>query len=299
MKHFLIFVLLFKSVLFTCGQEGNLISEDAIEITKTTLWKLISTNNSFMPAYDYANSLNFSKIVYQSDSLNIDGLKIEPKAKGKYPVIIFNRGGNRDFGQLTLEMLFFSTASLAKEGYIIIACNYRIQDEYGGKDLNDVLNLITVADQLENADTSKIGMFGWSRGGIMTYLALKESTRIKTAVIGNSASDLFLSIKYRPELEQNPLSECIPNYWTNKEVELKKRSAIFWADSLNKKSSLLLLCATQDAQVDYRESVNMAAKLQAIDYDYELKIYDTNHAFRGKREELNFELIHWFNNRLK
>lgn len=120
---------------------------------------------------------------------------IAPKAKGNYPVIIFNRGGNRDYNELTLKMLFFSTAVLANEGYIILASNYRVKDEYGGKDLNDVLHLIDVAAQIENADTSKIGMFGWSRGGMMTYLALKESNRIKTAVIGNGASDLFLSIK--------------------------------------------------------------------------------------------------------
>jgi peptidoglycan/xylan/chitin deacetylase (PgdA/CDA1 family) len=196
-------------------------------------------------------------------------------------------------------MLFFSTAVLANEGYIILASNYRTQDEYGGEELNDVLNLIQVADQLENADTSKIGMFGWSRGGMMTYLSLKGSNRIKTAVIGNGASDLFSAIEMRPELERHVLSECIPNYWKNKETELKKRSAIFWADSLNKKSSSLLLCGNLDAQVDYQQSVNMAAKLDAINYTCELKVYETNHGFHGKRKELNAELINWFNAHLK
>ena len=131
-------------------------------------------------------------------------------------------------------------------------------------------------------------MFGWSRGGMMTYLALKSSNRIKTAVIGNGATDLFLSIKNRPDLEQNPISECIPNYWETKEEALKKRSAIFWPESLNKESSLLLICGTQDKRVDYHQSINMADKLEAIGYDYELKTFETGHSFRGKKSSIEF-----------
>lgn len=281
------------------GQSGGIVSKNTLDITKSELWALISSNDSIKSEYKFANHLNYAEIVYQSDSLTVEGFVMSPKAKGHYPVIIFNRGGNRDFNKLTLQTLFFSTAVLANEGYIILAGNYRDQDEFGGEELNDVLNLIHVADQIENADTSKIGMFGWSRGGMMTYLSLKESTRIKTAVIGNGASDLFSAIEMRPELEREVLSKCIPNYWQNKETELKKRSAIFWADSLNKKSSLLLLCGSLDAQVDYRQSVNMAAKLDSMDYTCELKVYETNHGFRGKRNELNAELINWFNAHLK
>ena len=261
-------LVLFSTVtLCSFGQNGRLESQTPIAISKTDLWGIISQNDSLKPDYAYANQLNYAEITYKSDSLSINGLLIAPKAKGHYPVIIYNRGGNRDFNELTLKMLFFSTAILANEGYIILASNYRDQDEYGGRDLNDVLNLIHIAAQIENADTSKIGMFGWSRGGMMTYLALKESERIKTAVIGNGAPDLFQSIKNRPELEANVLSECIPHYWDNKTAELTKRSALFWADSLNKKSSLLLLCGTLDAQVDYRQSVKMASKLDSINYD--------------------------------
>jgi peptidoglycan/xylan/chitin deacetylase (PgdA/CDA1 family) len=296
--------IIILSILLVCanmsfGQNGNIVSKNTLDITKSELWAFISSNDSIKSEYKFANNLNYSEIVYQSDSLNVEGFLITPKAKSHYPVIIFNRGGNREFNKLTLKTLFFSTAVLANEGYIILASNYRAQDEFGGKDFQDVLNLIHVADQLENADTSKIGMFGWSRGGMMTYMSLKESNRIKTAVIGNGASDLFSAIEMRHELERDVLSECIPNYWKNKEKELKKRSAIFWADSLNKKSSLLLLCGSLDAQVDYQQSVNMAAKLDAINYTCELKVYETNHGFQGKRNELNTELINWFNAHLK
>ena len=298
-KLVVIICLLLVSTFFSYGQNGSLISRTEIDISKTELWDIISSNDTLLPQYEYAEQLDFSQIVYSSDSLNIDGFLITPKTKGNYPVVIFNRGGNREYGELTLGMLFFFTADLANEGYIILASNYRSQDEFGGKDLNDVLNLISVADEIENADTTRIGMFGWSRGGMMTYMSLKESDRIKTAVIGNGASDLFLTISERPEMEVGVYSECIPNYWTNKDIELTARSAIFWPDSLNKQSSLLLLCGSLDTKVDFQQSLNMAAKLDSIDYEYELKVYETDHSFRGKLDELHQELTTWFNARLK
>lgn len=299
MKYFLILSILLQFGVNLHGQNGNIKSIVAMDITKSDFWSIISQNDTLNSDYQYSKNLNYSEFIYQSDSNDIKGLLIAPKAKGNYPLIIFNRGGNRDYNELTLKMLFFSTAFLANEGYIILASNYRVEDEYGGNDLKDVLNLIHVAAQIENVDTSSIGMFGWSRGGMMTYLALKASNRIKTAVIGNGATDLFSSIKNRPELETSVLSECIPNYWNNKTEALTKRSAIYWADSLNKKSSLLLLCGSLDAQVDHKQSVNMASKLDSLNYNYQLKIYETNHGFRGKRSELNEELINWFNAHLR
>ncbi len=38
-------------------------------------------------------------------------------------------------------------------------------------------------------DTSRIGLFGTSRGGLMTYLALTHTTRIKAAVVHSGISD--------------------------------------------------------------------------------------------------------------
>lgn len=292
-------VFLFSLTSLSFGQNSSLLAKDRIDISQTELWNYISSSDSLMKEYGYITQLNFYKILYKTDSSKVEGWMIEPKEQGKFPAIIFNRGGNRDFQKLTLDLLFFSTGALAKEGYMILASNYRTADEYGGKDLDDVLGLIQVIDELPNTDTTKIGMFGWSRGGMMTYMALKESNRIQTAVVGNSPTNLFSSIQYRPELEIEVLSKCIPNYWKNKDIELKKRSAIFWADSLPKSSSLFIICGNQDKHVNYLESVTMADKLKEINYQYELKVFDTNHGFQGKRDELNNVLISWYHTHLK
>jgi len=53
------------------------------------------------------------------------------------------------------------------------------KEEHGGKDLNDVFNLIPLLSHLPNANTLRIGLYGESRGGMMTYLALKCSCNSK------------------------------------------------------------------------------------------------------------------------
>jgi dipeptidyl aminopeptidase/acylaminoacyl peptidase len=47
--------------------------------------------------------------------------------------------------------------------------------EFGGADVNDVLRLIDIAKSIPNADPKRIVMMGWSRGGQMTYQALKAN----------------------------------------------------------------------------------------------------------------------------
>ncbi len=65
----------------------------------------------------------------------------------------------------------------------MLASQYREADEFGGEDVNDVLNLIPLADTISFCDSSKIGMEGWSRGGMMAYQVLTQSDRINCSVI--------------------------------------------------------------------------------------------------------------------
>jgi dipeptidyl aminopeptidase/acylaminoacyl peptidase len=133
---------------------------------------------------------------------------------------------------------------------------------------------------------------------MMTYLALQKSDKIKTAIIGNGPTDLFGTISDRPEMETKIIAECVPNYLENKESELKKRSAIYWADELDKNSSLLILCGTNDKRVNPEQADKIANKLKEIEYDFELKKFETDHYFTEYKTELNELVIDWFDKRL-
>jgi len=292
-----IFFLLFIS--FGFAQNGKILSKKLVDISKTPIWNRISQDNELHSDFEHLKKLNFYFITYQSDSLKVRGLIVEPKKEGKYPVVIFNRGGNRNFGKLTIGTLIMYASKLAEQGYVIIGSNYRENDEFGGAEINDVLNLTETIKEIEKADSNCIGMFGWSRGGMMTYLALQKSDKIKTAIIGNGASDLFDTAKLRPRMETNVFAECIPDYWKNRESELKKRSAVYWADELNKNSSLLILCGTNDKRVNPEQADKIAEKLKEVKYDFELRKFETDHFFTEYKTELNELVINWFNKRLK
>ena len=122
------------------------------------------------------------KITYLSDGLKVKGYVAYPKdTSKKYPRIIWNRGGIGNRGLIdsfTARGLF---GQLASWGYVVFASQYRGndggegKDEFGGNDLNDVLNLTSLAKEFEFADDNRWGIEGWSRGGMMTYLALTKN----------------------------------------------------------------------------------------------------------------------------
>tara|TARA_R110002111_G_scaffold40501_2_gene75772 strand:+ start:493 stop:1389 length:897 start_codon:yes stop_codon:yes gene_type:complete len=295
-------ILITSIFLFITGigfaQNGKILSKKLIDISLLPYWYQFSENDTLKSNYKYLNKLDFYAITYQSDSSIVKGIIIEPKKEGIYPVVIFNRGGNAKFAKLDVSTLILFTSKLAEQGYVIIATNYREEEEYGGEDVNDVLYLTKTIKEVKKADTSKIGMFGWSRGGMMTYLALQKSDKIKTAIVGNGPSDLFAIAKYRPFVEEKVFANFIPNYWENKETELKNRSVIYWANELNKSSSLLILCGTKDRSCPQEQSDKISNLLKDLSFDYQLKKYETDHFFSDKRDELNKEVINWFNKRL-
>jgi dipeptidyl aminopeptidase/acylaminoacyl peptidase len=284
-------------------KNGQIQSKKLINLSEIPpIWNYISKNDSLINDYKYLNKINFYIIVYKSDSLLVNGIIAEPKKEGKFPVIIFNRGGNKEVGKIakakTLHSLIYSASKLVEEGYLVIASCYRENDEFGGNDINDVLNLTKTIKTIKKADSSRIGMYGWSRGGMMTYLFLKHSNILKTAVIGNGATDLEAILDDRPSIERNVYSKLIPNYRKNKKEELEKRSVIYWADKLDKSASLLILCGTQDEDVNPNQADKIVVKLTKINYDFKLKKVKTDHKFSNKREELNKLLINWFKDKL-
>ncbi|OIQ18733.1 prolyl oligopeptidase family serine peptidase [Lacinutrix sp. MedPE-SW] len=299
MNRILISIFFFLFLSFGFAQNGKLLSKRLVDISKTPIWERISQNNELHSDFEHLKKLDFYFITYQSDSLKVEGIIVEPKASGKYPVVIFNRGGNRDFAELNIGTLIMYASKLAEQGYVIIGSNYREKDEFGGAEINDVLNLTETVKEIEKADSNCIGMFGWSRGGMMTYLALQKSNKIKTAIVGNGASDLFDTAKFRPKMETKVFAECIPDYWNNREPELKKRSAIYWADELDKNSSLLILCGTNDKRVNPEQADKIAYKLKEINYDFELRKFETDHFFSEYKTELNELVIEWFDKHLK
>lgn len=301
MTRIVFYTLIYFNVFLANGQNGKLLSKELIELSPESIGEGLFrfAGDSLNDQYRYLYDLNLYDITYESDGMVVNGALLEPKRMGKYPAIIFNRGGNRGYATMSAERLVStSLAELASHGYVVIASNYRKNDEYGGKDVNDVLHLIETLKEVEKADIDRIGMYGWSRGGIMTYLALTKTDKIRTAVIGSTPSNLFDVVSERPMVEEKVLSIYIPDYWKNRDEELKKRSVVYWAADLNKETSILILCGTNDRRVNPKQADSIAEKLDELNRDFELKKFDTDHSFLSKQKELKALLKKWYDERL-
>ena len=197
MKYLTIFAFL---LIFTNskGQETKLLLRQELisDLSETPIYSRLTEEVNgqieWKEHYKYIDSIEIYVITYLSDGLRINGLLVKPKQKGEYPCVIFNRGGNRDFGSLNMAHGAITLGQIAKEGYVVIASQYRGNggsegnEEFGGDDVNDVTILPKVLKEIEGADTSKIGMYGWSRGGMMTYIALTKMSEIKAVVVGGA-----------------------------------------------------------------------------------------------------------------
>ena len=275
--------------------------------TKDCDWKIspfgrkIFKKGKLKKGFEYLNDIDIYHMVYDSDGLMITGFMVRPKKPGHYPCIIYNRGGNRDMGALLVYNAMVQMASLAAEGYVVIASNYRGnsnsegKEEFGGNDVRDVLNLIPTLGQVEYADTSKIGMFGISRGGMMTYLAMKESCQIKSAVVLGGLNDLFIMKEKRPDMESHVYEEVIPQYSAHSDSLLKDRSVTYWSDQLCRSIPLLMLHGSADKACDISMANKLHAQLKKHEHPHVfLEFKKDNHGCMKHKEEVSFVIKQWF-----
>ncbi len=253
---------------------------------------------------DYKKQLLCVTFSYLVDGNTVKGYAISPKNRtlSKLPVLVYNRGGNGDFGGVVFGKMMLDLFPISSQGFIIIGSQYRgtfsrdtkVQDEFGGSDVKDVTELLTYIPKVRGADPNKIGMFGASRGGMETFLALKESKKIKAVAVIASPTNLFKGLVNRPEME-NVFKNRIPNYEKNKPEELRRRSVIKWVDELPKNVPILLLHGDNDKRVSVDHSVELAKELEKHNIPHRLVLYPgDNHGLFKNKSAAQKELVNWF-----
>ena len=251
----------------------------------------------------YQSNLSCSTFKYLVDGNTVNGYVIKPTlSKGKLPVLIYNRGGNGNFGGVVFGSMMHNLFPIANEGFVIIGSQYRgtftknssAHDEFGGSDVNDVTALLDYIPSIEGADEQRIGMYGASRGGMQTHLAVKKVKNIKAIATIAGNSDLLKGLTYRPEMEK-VFKHRIPDYEKNKVAELEKRSVLNWTTDLSPNIPILLLHGTNDKRVSVNHSIDLAALLKKNNIPHKLVLYsDDDHGLRKNKEKANKELVSWF-----
>jgi dipeptidyl aminopeptidase/acylaminoacyl peptidase len=245
----------------------------------------------------FENSI-VEKITYLSDNLKVKGFIAYPKdTSKKYPCVIWNRGGIGNRGAIDAFTAKGIYGQMAGWGYVVFASQYRGnaggegQEELGGKDVNDILNLVPLADEFDCADKTKWGIEGWSRGGMMTYLTLTKNKNFKCAIVVGAMTDLknyfadspHILEKFRELADEKRLKEII-----------SERSAINISERLPH-IPYLIIHGGGDKTVSPLQSIEMARKLHSLDFDYRLVILEKgDHFLRNHRKEVNSLRKSWF-----
>jgi len=242
-------------------------------------------------------TVEVEKIKYKSlDGLEVEGFIVRPKnMSGKLPCIIFNRGGNNGFGAINTSMLADWWARMANWGYVVIGANYRGshaqgKDEFGGADLQDVLALKDVLGEIDGADEERIGMYGMSRGGMMTYLAMREVEWIDAAVTVGAPVDLQAGLKDRPEMRK-----VYEHAFGSTEKGVRERSVVHWVDELSTSTSLLILQGAEDNRTNPEQVKRFVDTLADTNVDYCFELFECAGHALGEMRGKGFEVVEeWF-----
>lgn len=301
----MLFILLLAGA--TCqAQNGKIVSREPVDLKNTPelksfIFEKSKGSRTLKKTFSYLDSVKAERITYMSDGLKVKGYLVFPAKKGKYPGIIYNRGGNKEFGKITTRKVAAILARVASWGYVVAASQYRGNDggegheEFGGRDVDDVLNLIPLLQGQPGTDSSRLGIYGWSRGGMMTYLALQKTNVFKAAIVGGGLSDLYMMKSSRPDMEE-VYYDVIPDYSLHKTTSLNARSAIKNVKKISHSTPILMLHGTADWRVAPQMALDMAAAFQKEKIPYRLIMFEGgDHGILEHIPEVDRQARLWLN----
>jgi len=243
------------------------------------------------------------RMTYLSDGLKVKGYIAYPKDSfKKYPCVIWCRGGAGNKGAIDSFTARGIYGQLASWGYCVFASQYRGNargeglDEVGGSDVNDILNLLTLADEIPQTNVKLWGIEGWSRGGMMTFLTLRNNGNFKCAVLVGAISNVAEYAKSNSKLK-NYYEKLIGQ--DRLEKELYKRSAINFVNELPKIPYLLIHGAVDDT-VSPTQSIEIAKKFDEYEIPHQLVLpKNGDHFLRKNKKEVDGLRKEWYEKYLK
>jgi dipeptidyl aminopeptidase/acylaminoacyl peptidase len=259
-------------------------------------------------AYERAvadTNFEFQKLTYLSGGLKVTAYVYKPARTGgrKLPAVIFNRGSVVR-GDIAPELVAFFHR-LASEGFVVLAPLLRQsdggegRDEVGGADVDDLMNIVPVAKALGFVDADNLFMYGESRGGMMTYQAVRRKFPLRAAAVFGGFTSLQELVDEHPRQYTPALFKQLwVDYEARREELFAARSAVLWADELN--VPLLIMHGGDDKSVNPAQSLNLAQRLQKAGKVYELLVYaGDNHILAQNQEDRDRRAVRWFKKYLK
>jgi dipeptidyl aminopeptidase/acylaminoacyl peptidase len=291
-----------------------LLAGSAAEITEVHaldgggLRKLTHQNDALLADLQLATTEDFTS--KSKDGTVVNSLIVKPasyESGRRYPTLLYIHGGpnGQDQHSFSFDREFF-----AANGYVMLAVNYRgssgrgsayqkaIYADWGHFEVMDLLGAVDQAVAAGVADPARLGICGWSYGGILTDYTIATDPRFKAAVSGAGSAlqlSMYGSDQYIAQYEQE-----IGPPWKARDLWLKISYAFFHVDRI--KTPTLFMGGEKDFNVPIVGGEQMYQALKSLGVETQLVIYPGQ--FHGltmpsyQRDRLERHIA-WFDKHLK
>ncbi len=257
--------------------------DEVFALENGALRQLSHQNDELIAGLQLATTEGFS--CKAKDGTVVNGIVKKPAgfvAGRKYPTLLIIHGGPNGQDEFSFD---FNREFFAANGYVVLAVNYRgssargdayqkaIYADWGNKEVMDLLAAVDWAVAGGIADPEKLGIGGWSYGGILTDYTIATDTRFKAAFSGaGSAAQLSLYgvdqyiIQWELEVGQP---------WKSLDVYTKVSYPFLHADRI--KTPTLFMGGQIDFNVPIAGSEQMYQALKSLGIETQLVIYPDQH----------------------
>ena len=272
---------------FDAGPNGSVafLSERSDSPSELFIWnqkegskQLTHTNAKLLQSVEFGKR---ERIQFKNnEGILIEGFLTYPPdfdRSKKYPFILRIHGGPNDQYN---EGFYFDWQLFAANGYVVAGLNPRGSTGYGeefarviwsGWGIKDYEDLMAGVDYIVSKgfiDPEKMGVGGWSYGGMQTDTVIVKTGRFKAATSGAGIANHFAG--YGTDEWQHAWEKELELPWRNFD-HWRKLSPFFQVE--NVKTPTLFLCGQEDWNVPLIHSEQMYQALRRLKVDTMLIIY--------------------------
>ncbi len=247
---------------------------------------------------------------FNSDGHDIGGLIVYPIGYDKnksYPAIFRLHGG--PVYQFSHEFMY-DWQLYAAQGYVVVGINPRgssgkgfdfskaIYADWGNVDTQDILAGVDYLVDKAIIDPQKLGLGGWSYGGILTNYVIATDPRFKVAVSGAGAGNMFGMYGHDQYSREYELEVGTP--WENPDAYKKLSFPFLHPERI--KTATLYQCSEKDFNVPCLGSEQMYQALRSVGIKTQLVLYPDQHhgiVVPSYLEDRMRRNLNWYNSFIK
>lgn len=215
------------------------------------------------------SKVRICKYDYQFKNKRIEAFTIVPLADGVYPGLVMVAGREGARASFNLATLFaqqgFACVAISEPGY---GKSEGERDFMGPASIDAFAAGFDKFRQEKFVDKNRMGIFGYSRGGMAaSLLTLKLGTKVKAAVFGGGVYDLK---KGYEETKFDGIRENIRAETGFTEAALRERSSLFQMEKL--KTPVLIIHGAKDENAPTNQALMLRDRLMELRKPFEILI---------------------------